>query len=99
MPGVAIYFTSLEVMQSILLEGGNKPLDPWQALVVAASARSVAGVLLMPFTVIKTRFEVTILDIYSFDPKASVKTTLTISSRVGTLSTKTWRKLCLPSTT
>lgn len=96
MPGVAIYFTSLEVMQSILLEGGNKPLDPWHALIVAASARCVAGVLLMPFTVIKTRFEVT--DIIQFDLKASVKTTLTISSRVGTLSTKTWRKLCLPST-
>ncbi|EFX71442.1 hypothetical protein DAPPUDRAFT_327070 [Daphnia pulex] len=56
-PGVAIYFTSLEVMQSVLLEGGNQPLDPWHALVVAASARCVAGVLLMPFTVIKTRFE------------------------------------------
>lgn len=60
MPGVAIYFTSLEAMQSILLEEGNKSLDPWHALVVAASARCMAGVLLMPFTVIKTRFEVKI---------------------------------------
>ena len=60
MPGVAIYFTSLETMKLIILEGENKAMDPLQALILGASARSIAGVLLMPFTVIKTRLEVLI---------------------------------------
>lgn len=57
-PGVALYFTSLEVMKSIILPDHKKSLDPMQALAAGASARCIAGIVLMPFTVIKTRFEV-----------------------------------------
>lgn len=58
MPGVALYFTSLEVIKSIILPKAKNTLDPLQALAAGASARCIAGVVLMPFTVIKTRFEV-----------------------------------------
>ena len=58
-PGVAIYFTCLETMKSVLLQTRiDKKLVPLEALVLGASARCVSGIVLMPFTVMKTRFEV-----------------------------------------
>jgi len=56
-PGVALYFTSLEAMKSLVISQNNQSLGPIQALLLGASARSISGTLLMPFTVIKTRFE------------------------------------------
>lgn len=56
---MAIYFTCLETMKSVLLQKKvDKKLVPLEALVLGASARCVSGVVLMPFTVMKTRFEV-----------------------------------------
>jgi len=56
-PGVALYFTSLEAIKSLIISQENQNLGPMQALLLGASARSISGTLLMPFTVIKTRFE------------------------------------------
>ncbi len=57
-PGVAVYFTTLEAMKSMIPNPKHEPLGSLQALGLGASARSLTGALLMPFTVIKTRFEV-----------------------------------------
>lgn len=58
-PGVAVYFTSIEAMKYLFL-GSNKQhsLNTIQALTIGASSRTITAALLMPFTVIKTRFEV-----------------------------------------
>jgi len=54
---VALYFTSLEAMRSLVVNEQNPNLKPTQALMLGASSRLITGTLLMPFTVIKTRFE------------------------------------------
>lgn len=55
---MALYFTSLEAIKNLIISQENQNLGPMQALLLGASARSISGTLLMPFTVIKTRFEV-----------------------------------------
>ena len=57
-PGVAVYFTSLEMIKYFCLDKPNVAMGPVTALTLGASARSVTAAMLMPFTVIKTRFEV-----------------------------------------
>lgn len=56
-PGVALYFTSLEAMKSLVINKQNQTLGPVQALLLGGVSRTISGTLLMPFTVIKTRFE------------------------------------------
>jgi len=53
-PGVGIYFSSMHWMRSQL--GGRKP-STTQALLIGASARAVAAFTMIPFTVLKTRYE------------------------------------------
>ena len=54
-PGVGLYFSSLHWLKSNLTSGDPGPLE---AIYLGMLARSFSGVCLIPFTVIKTRFEV-----------------------------------------
>nr|XP_050845417.1 mitochondrial glycine transporter-like isoform X2 [Vespula vulgaris] len=54
-PGVGLYFSSLDWLKHTLqLE---EPLTPLQAISLGITARSMSGGLLIPITVVKTRFE------------------------------------------
>ena len=66
MPGVGIYFSTLHELKSKWISHtGNLSLNPLEAIILGISARSVSGICLMPFTVIKTRYEVS--DICKYD--------------------------------
>ncbi|XP_042555411.1 mitochondrial glycine transporter [Dipodomys spectabilis] len=52
-PGVGIYFCALHSLERRL----RGPPSPLQALLLGASARSLAGLCTLPVTVVKTRFE------------------------------------------
>ncbi|XP_034180661.1 mitochondrial glycine transporter isoform X1 [Osmia lignaria lignaria] len=61
-PGVGLYFSSLHWLKHTLqLED---PLTPIEATLLGITARSMSGVLLIPITVVKTRFE---SDIYKYN--------------------------------
>eukprot|EP00092_Neocalanus_flemingeri_P003634 GFUD01003901.1.p1 GENE.GFUD01003901.1~~GFUD01003901.1.p1 ORF type:complete len:282 (+),score=37.32 GFUD01003901.1:631-1476(+) len=53
-PGVGLYFSSMHWMKSNLCEGRPSHL---QSVLIGSSARAFAGSVMIPFTVIKTRFE------------------------------------------
>lgn len=53
-PGVGLYFGSLHWLKTHI---GNEHPTPIQAVCLGMAARSVAGVAMIPITVIKTRFE------------------------------------------
>jgi len=53
-PGIGLYFTSLHWLQSNF--GSEKP-KPMESVAMGASARAVAGVAVLPITVVKTRYE------------------------------------------
>lgn len=53
-PGVGIYFASLHWLKTSL--GEEKP-DPIQAIALGMGARSLAATVMIPITVLKTRFE------------------------------------------
>ncbi|RWS21752.1 solute carrier family 25 member 38-like protein [Leptotrombidium deliense] len=54
-PGVGLYFSTMSWMQTYLLQS-QRP-NALEAILMGVAARSFAGCLLMPFTVIKTRYE------------------------------------------
>lgn len=53
-PGIGVYFCSLHQLRSKF--GSNDP-SPLESLSIGVLARSISGVSMLPFTVIKTRFE------------------------------------------
>merc|ERR1719422_439006 len=53
-PGVGLYFSSMHYIKTSLYDGRPSHL---QSVVIGCSARTVAGSVMIPFTVIKTRFE------------------------------------------
>lgn len=53
-PGVGVYFCSLHWLTTEFTSGNASPVE---AMFLGALARSFSGVILLPFTVIKTRFE------------------------------------------
>ena len=53
-PGVGLYFSSMHYMKANLCEGRPSHL---QSVLIGSSARAFAGAAVIPFTVIKTRFE------------------------------------------
>lgn len=55
-PGVGLYFSSLQVIKSATLEEGAK-MGPLHAVLVGAGARTISGVIMIPMTVVKTRYE------------------------------------------
>lgn len=76
--GSAIYFTSLNSIRQYLKQTGTRNassalpiLTNWQNLASGAVARTFAGFVLMPLTVIKVRFE---SNLYSYSSMASSAT-------------------------
>jgi len=55
-PGVGIYFASLHWLKTSLGTEGERP-NPLQAVGLGMGARSLAATLMIPITVLKTRFE------------------------------------------
>ncbi|GFN78196.1 solute carrier family 25 member 38 homolog [Plakobranchus ocellatus] len=53
-PGIGLYFTSLHWLKTHLCS--DKP-NPIELIILGASARTIAGVAVLPFTVMKTRYE------------------------------------------
>lgn len=53
-PGVGLYFSSMHWMTATFTDGHPKPHE---AMMIGLSARSVSAACLIPFTVVKTRFE------------------------------------------
>ena len=53
-PGIGVYFCSLHWLRNKI---GNNDPSPLESMLVGASARTVSGISMLPFTVIKTRFE------------------------------------------
>ncbi|KAM9391909.1 mitochondrial glycine transporter A-like isoform 1-T7 [Pholidichthys leucotaenia] len=54
-PGVGIYFSTYYSLKQHFLQDGTP--GPVQAVLLGGSARTVAGIVMLPVTVIKTRFE------------------------------------------
>ncbi|XP_011497699.1 PREDICTED: solute carrier family 25 member 38-like isoform X2 [Ceratosolen solmsi marchali] len=54
-PGVGLYFSTLYWLKSSLAL--REPLTPFQAITLGITARTISGVILIPITVIKTRYE------------------------------------------
>ncbi|XP_043283310.1 mitochondrial glycine transporter-like isoform X2 [Venturia canescens] len=54
-PGVGLYFSSLHWLKNALCL--EEPLSPLQAVSLGITARTMSGGLLIPITVVKTRFE------------------------------------------
>ncbi|XP_077308715.1 mitochondrial glycine transporter isoform X2 [Lithobates pipiens] len=54
-PGVGIYFSTLYLLKQQLFSG--KEISPLESVFLGAGSRTVAGVCMLPFTVIKTRYE------------------------------------------
>ncbi|XP_069381006.1 mitochondrial glycine transporter A-like [Paralichthys olivaceus] len=54
-PGVGIYFSTFYSLKQHFLQNGS--LGPMEAMLLGGGARAVAGVFMLPVTVIKTRFE------------------------------------------
>lgn len=53
-PGVGLYFASMHWMRNTVCEGKPSTL---QSMVIGGTARTVAGSVMIPFTVVKTRME------------------------------------------
>jgi solute carrier family 25 protein 38 len=53
-PGVGLYFASMHWMRNSVCEGKPSPL---QSFLIGGTARTVAGAIMIPFTVVKTRVE------------------------------------------
>ena len=69
-PGVGLYFSSLHMLKSNWLNRTNKTtLGPIEAVMLGMTARTISGVCMIPFTVLKTRFEVNFLALKIFKQK------------------------------
>merc|ERR1719154_806703 len=56
-PGVGLYFSSLHTMKEWAGEEAGTPPAPALAMGLGMAARTVSGVTMIPFTVVKTRYE------------------------------------------
>lgn len=56
-PGVGLYFSSLHWLKGQLGKTRNSDLGALEAVTLGVVARTMSGVVLIPFTVIKTRYE------------------------------------------
>lgn len=57
-PGVGIYFCTLYSLKQHFLRG--QPPTAMESVLLGVGSRSVAGLCLLPITVIKTRYEVSL---------------------------------------
>lgn len=55
-PGVGLYFSTLHWLTNTL--DLDDPITPLQAVTLGITARTISGALLIPITVVKTRYEV-----------------------------------------
>lgn len=53
-PGIGVYFSSMHWLRTTF---GSKDPRPMESVMIGAFARSISGVSMLPFTVVKTRFE------------------------------------------
>uniref|UniRef100_A0A0B7AMB2 Mitochondrial glycine transporter n=1 Tax=Arion vulgaris TaxID=1028688 RepID=A0A0B7AMB2_9EUPU len=53
-PGIGLYFTSLHWLKSSF---GSEFPHPLESVIMGASARTIVGITVLPFTVLKTRYE------------------------------------------
>jgi len=58
-PGIGIYFSSIHFLKG-KFEHSKSPIE---SMLIGGSARSVAVVTMLPFTVLKTRYEVSVLHV------------------------------------
>lgn len=56
-PGVGLYYASLNVLQMNLSNQDHKPDGPGQAFCFGITARSIVSFILLPATVVKVRYE------------------------------------------
>jgi solute carrier family 25 protein 38 len=59
-----MYFFALAEMRSILAttrKNGKNPLQSWDNLLAGAAARGSVGFIMMPITVVKIRYEVSLV--------------------------------------
>ena len=61
-PGVGIYFCSLHWLKTSSGEGEGATPSPLKAIALGMAARTVAGAIMIPITVVKTRYESGIYD-------------------------------------
>ncbi|KAG8556328.1 hypothetical protein GDO81_018030 [Engystomops pustulosus] len=54
-PGVGLYFSTLYFFKQHVLS--EQELSPLKSVILGAGSRTVAGVCMLPFTVVKTRYE------------------------------------------
>lgn len=59
-PGVGLYFASIHGLK-IAFDIHGEP-TPLQSVLLGVTGRSISGVMMIPFTVIKTRFEVRVVN-------------------------------------
>ncbi|XP_044156355.1 mitochondrial glycine transporter isoform X2 [Bufo gargarizans] len=55
-PGVGVYFSTLYFLKQHVLS--EPELSPLESVLLGAGSRTVAGICLHPFTVVKTRYEI-----------------------------------------
>ena len=55
-PGIGLYFFTIDFLQTAF-RGKDKSLSPVAAAAAGVSARTLAGVVLLPMTVLKTKYE------------------------------------------
>lgn len=53
-PGIGVYFSSLHHLRSTV---GSSDPHPLESMCIGACARAISGLTMLPFTVVKTRFE------------------------------------------
>ncbi|KAL0278368.1 UNVERIFIED_CONTAM: hypothetical protein PYX00_000204 [Menopon gallinae] len=57
-PGIGLYFSSLHTLKSYWIKHtGKTSVEPYEAGLIGVAARSISGVILIPVTILKTRFE------------------------------------------
>lgn len=55
-PGVGIYFSTLYTMKQKFL--GDRSPTALESVILGATARAISGICMLPVTVVKTRYEV-----------------------------------------
>lgn len=93
-PGVGLYFSSLHTLKSYWIKHtGNSSVGPYEAGLIGVAARSVSGVILIPVTILKTRFEVGLSIEFFRLLKRSYAFNIFVNFRVECIDIKAWQKL------
>ena len=82
-PGVGLYFGSMNALKAATLRDGNTSLGPVQSVLIGAGARTISGVLMIPMTVVKTRYE---SGVYSYSGVGNAVRTIYVNEGVKGLT-------------